>query len=489
MDYLLVRDKNNRFEEILIDIDYSSLKYEYEKNSTRSLSFTAIRTPFNSFSFDMLVNESIVIYQGQEYIVKLPPPKVIGNVYTKDVQAYHISFGVQDHANYNVNEGEKIYTLQQAMDVAMKGNILGYSYQLIGNFPTVKLTDLGGKNALSMIMDFLAPFGAIMLADNKQIILYSEERFYMQTEKVYYHLYNTEEVSVIPDTTNLKTIGKAYGRLRDDAELYSGDDRYTAVVTYTSPNAAIDKYGPKMADIMQNDDIDNNDDLLVWLKSQLQDEPELSIELTYIGNEDITERDIWYFKHQPLQFDTYVKVNRLTKYHPWSNQPFEVGFSNAKKDMVRISRQIAKQADEASKAVKTTKLDVATAKQTASKAYNSRLITQFVKDIPNVVPSNTNLIKSMQDQSTSISLEWIKSPVSKENMYAMTHIDGVQGLPEKYVVKEEGKGLSSNDYTIEDKMKVQKINDKSYLINDSVTGKPFAITVENGVIKVKEVIQ
>lgn len=489
MDYLLVRDKNNRFEEVLIDIDYSSFKYEYEKNTTRTISFTVIRTPFNAFSFDILVNEAIVTFQGQEYIVKLPPPKVIGNVYTKDIQAYHISYGVQDYVNYNKNEGEKSYTLKEAMDFAMKNNNLGYSYKLVGTFPTVKLTDLGGKNALSMITDFLEAFGAIMLANNKQIILYSEDQFYIQTEKAYHHLYNTEEVSVVPDTTNLKTIGKAYGRLRDDAEYYSGDDRYTAVVTYTSPNAAAEKYGPKMADEMQNDDIDNEKDLLAWLKSQLQDEPELSIELTYTGNEDITERDIWYFKHEPLKFDTNVKVNRLTKYHPWSNQSFEVGFSNAKKDMVRISRQIAKQADTASKAVKTTKLDVATAKQTASKAYDSRLITQFVKDIPNTIPSNTKVIQATQEQSAPISLEWIKSPTSKENMYAMTHIDGVQGLPEKYVIKEEGKGLSSNDYTLEDKMKVQKINDKSYLINDSVTGKPFAITVENGVIKVKEVIQ
>lgn len=483
MDYLLIRDRNNLFEEILIDIDYSSLKYEYEKNTTRSLSFTAIRTPFNAFSFDMLVNESIITYQGQQFIVKLPPPTVIGNVYTKDIQAFHISYGVQDYANYKVYEGEQTYTLQQAMDIAMKDNLLGYSYKLIGNFPTVKLTDLGGKNALSMITDFLESFGAIMLADNKQIILYSEDQFYIQTEKIYYQLYNTEEVSIVPDTTNLKTIGKAYGRLRDDADLYSGDDRYTAVATYTSPNAA--EYGFKMADLMFNDDIDNNKDLLAWLKAQLQDEPELSIDLTYTGDEEVTERDIWYFIHKPLQIDANVKVNRLTKYHPWSNQPFEVGFSNAKKDMVKISRQIAKQADNATKAVKTTKIDITATKQVANKAYDNRLITEYVKYIPDSISQMAMQPRVLSEYKT---LEWIKSPTTKENMYAMTHIDGVKGLAENYVAQESGKELSTNDYLDEDKEKVQKISDTGYYINDAITGKPMIITVENGVVKAKEVI-
>lgn len=74
-----------------------------------------------------------------------------------------------------------------------------------------------------------------------------------------------------------------------------------AVVTYTSPNESI--YGKRMANAKSDDKITNNNDLLDFAKKQILDVPETSLNITYKGTEEVTERDVWYFIHEPMGFE------------------------------------------------------------------------------------------------------------------------------------------------------------------------------------------
>lgn len=47
------------------------------------------------------------------------------------------------------------------------------------------------------------------------------------------------------------------------------------------------------------------------------------------------------FIHTPLGFNTELKVVKLTKSHPYLNEPVEVEFSNAKADFIQIQQQTA----------------------------------------------------------------------------------------------------------------------------------------------------
>ncbi|MBC1251332.1 phage tail protein [Listeria welshimeri] len=372
MDYLIVKSMDNGLEEILIDIDYDSFSYDYEKNTSRSISFGVRKTKNNEVSFNILGNEAIITYRGQQFVVKKCVPKVVGAEFSKQVTAQHICYTIQDHVQYEVKTGEKNYSIHEALDFAICGNKLGFTFQVIGAFPTVKLENLGDKNALELINLFIEKFNAILFADNKRLCFYNEATWYQETEKQFRYLYNTEDISLDINTDNLKTVIKCYGKQKENADKLTGDNKYQAVVTYVSPNKEI--YGYRMANSKSTDTITNNTDLLMFAKEQIMDIPETSLSLTYRGTENITERDIWFLRHEPLGFETEVYVTRLKTGHPFSVKPQEVGFSNARRDMVRIQAQMASQLKETTQ--KANKIN--TYSTMVTNAYDARILTEVV---------------------------------------------------------------------------------------------------------------
>ncbi|MBC1547105.1 hypothetical protein HCJ27_08275 [Listeria sp. FSL L7-1435] len=372
MDYLIIQSMDKEVEEILTDIDYGSFSYDYEKNTSRSISFTVNKTKQNANTFDLVGNEAILTYQGQQFVIKKCAPKAIGNTISKQVTAQHISYTVQDHVQYNVKAGLKKYSIQTVMEFALEGNELGFSHEIQGRFPLVELEDLGNKNGLELVNLCLEEFGAILFADNKKLYFYDEASWYMRTEKQFRYLYNTEDVSVDTNTDNLKTQIKCYGKQKENADKLTGDNKYMAVVTYTSPNETI--YGKRMANAKSNDKITNNNDLLDFAKKQILDVPETSLNITYKGTEEVTERDVWDFIHEPMGFETEVKVTRIKSGHPWSKKFQEVGFSNSRRDMVRIQTQIANQVKKAK--VESNKIN--SFSSIAMNAFDSRILTEVV---------------------------------------------------------------------------------------------------------------
>jgi len=490
---LLVRDKEGLYEEILIDIDYSGFSYDYEKNTTRQISFTAFETKHNKFSYDLLTAESVVIYQGQEFVIKPFTPKTIGQMNTKEITAVHVSFTVRDHYQYNSKETAASYTLDDIMQFAIGGNNLGFTYEIIGDFAKQTIESINNNDASNLINDIACGvFGAIFYGDNKHLKLYSEDEWYREAQQTFRYLYNTNEVSASFDTTNLKTYIKAYGKEKENkdaksdtnisrttltfngkwsngktatkndsasftfkgtgvdvyfkksklggkvhidvdgsnsktgttysekdgtltltirgledknhtcnikflgtdtknpntkkvksqetynqktstgkivrktrtiytqepatlevdetaANIYNlneGDNRYEAVVTYTSP--AADEWGVRMAPPVSSDTITDKDKLTEFAKSQLQDYPDLSLNISYTGKEEVDVRDVWMLIHEPLGITSDVKLVSMKSPHPYTRQPQSLTFSSAHKDMLKIQSQINKSIKELS---------------------------------------------------------------------------------------------------------------------------------------------
>lgn len=483
---LTVSVKDQLYTEILIDFDYSSFDYEWSKNASRSISFTAYRTPFNSFSFDLLNVEGVIHYRGQQYIIKQCTPNVFGNEYAKDVMAMHISYECSNCVNYEVITGSKTYSLEDVLTHAFKGENKGYTYTIKGDFSKAVIENLGGVNALSLINDCFDKFGCIMFADNKKLYFYNDLTFYQPTENIIRYKYNTNEVKVSTDTTSLKTVVKAYGKKKEGDDknynklkttelsysgafikkgtwytetvnasytaaldvkwtgdslsfklktdkmgglwdvyldntkikqlscwsatsktetitlvdklvkgkhtikfVFVGDDPnhpmaivdktkvikgkkvkfkekelsrgyvgsestdvftivantegenlYHAVTTYTSPN--VGKWGKRYADAISDERFVDGTSLNNYAASMIQDDPVVSVSVSYQGDQTSTERDMWHLYHEVLQFDTSLKIVSLKQKHPLINSPQEMTFSNAKKDIVKLQRSLYK---------------------------------------------------------------------------------------------------------------------------------------------------
>ncbi|GKU81195.1 phage tail protein [Niallia sp. NCCP-28] len=484
---LLVRDKTDAYEEILIDIDYGGFSYDYEKNTSRQLSFTAYETIYNKFSFDLLTGDAVIVYQGQEFVIKQCTPKVVGKRQTKDITAVHVSFTVQDHYQYDAKESAAEYSLDDIMKFAINGNELGFTYEIVGDFEKQTIESISANDAKNIINDIACrTFGAIFYADNKHLQLYSEDEWYREVQQTFRYLYNTNEVSVAEDITNIKTYIKAYGKEKENKDTKSdqsigqsvvtfsdkwtdgttstkdsvasfeftgtgvdvyfkkskfggkvsinvddsnskndttyseksgtltltirglenkkhkcnikfvgtdtknpntkkvkhqesydeknkqgkivrktknvytqeaatlelndpaanvyleneGDDKYEAVVTYLSPSHK--DWGTKMAAPVTSDTITDKDKLLEFAKSQLQDYPDLSLNIIYSGAESVDVRDVWLLIHEPLGIASDVKLVNLKSPHPYTNQPQSLTFSSAHKDMLKIQSQLRK---------------------------------------------------------------------------------------------------------------------------------------------------
>lgn len=94
---LVLKNKKGTFAETLVDYDYDSFKYEYERNNERSISLTAYKTTINEDIFDNLLNEAILEWKGQEYVIKSTSIHYNGANIINEVEAKHIFMEFQDH--------------------------------------------------------------------------------------------------------------------------------------------------------------------------------------------------------------------------------------------------------------------------------------------------------------------------------------------------------------------------------------------------------
>ncbi|WP_239255433.1 phage tail protein [Listeria ilorinensis] len=379
MDLLTVRDYDGKAEELLIDFDYGSFSYSYEKNASRQITFDAYRTDFNSYSYDLLQVEATITYQGQEYVVKQCDPSLVDNVERKAVTAYHVTYTFQDWCQYSVKEGEKTYTIDQVLSFGFSGNPLGFRYVVKGSFAKVQIENLGNVNGVELLNLVAEKFNAIYFADNRVITFYDEASFYKDSNKVFRYLYNTDEIKVTTSTANLKTVIKVYGKTKEDADKYSGDAKYMAVTTYTSSN--VSKYGKRYANSQQDERYTNVSSLTEYAKSLILDVPETTLSLSVTALEDVNERDSWHFINEALSYDTTVKVVQLRKGHAMAAQKPEVVFSNTKKDMMKIQKSIADTARKARDKVANVVNTASSAQRIASQAYDSMILTEKVGEV------------------------------------------------------------------------------------------------------------
>src|SRR5699024_3480468 len=217
--------------ELLLDFAYDTFVYEYERNNTRQISFTAYKTTKNEDIFNMLQNEAFIDYQGQRYVIKDATASYNGITFIKEITAFHIMYEFQNHyvskdiTSEELNdeatddEIDTLMSLEQYLNFIFKDNNLGYSYKIIGNFnKSLPVTDLGDKNGIEHLIEGAEIFGYIYFADNKVIKIYDHDTYYNLTEKVVRYRYNNDEVKATVDTKDMRTFIKGFGKKKNKTE-------------------------------------------------------------------------------------------------------------------------------------------------------------------------------------------------------------------------------------------------------------------------------
>lgn len=113
---------------------------------------------------------------------------------------------------------------------------------------------------------------------------------------------------------------------------------YHVVSEYRSPN--FNPKLPKYAPSVYSEDIVDKKELDKELKETLQDKPVIELSVTYNGLEKFQEDSIIRFIHEPTGISDDLRVVSFKKSLDLMNQPLEIGFSNAKTDIIKIQQQI-----------------------------------------------------------------------------------------------------------------------------------------------------
>lgn len=134
-------------------------------------------------------------------------------------------------------------------------------------------------------------------------------------------------------------VGSKKGTVFNSSAILSGEDLYKWFVDYKSPN--YDNFSYRQAPTLYSDKVDSKEDLKEELIEKINDEPIVEISTSYTGNDDIHHNSMVRLIHKPMQFNTDLKVKKITKPHPYSNKRVDVEFTNSQRTILKQQRELS----------------------------------------------------------------------------------------------------------------------------------------------------
>jgi Prophage endopeptidase tail/Prophage endopeptidase tail N-terminal domain len=240
--------------------DYKDLEINEEINGDFSLSFTTFDTKNNKFAFPLIKEESLVeeLEEGHEFRIKK-----LGNTRKhKRPKTQHIFFDLKRKQIYDYIGGTK--NAQDIFSFLLKGT--DWTFEVVNSIPHQLFANFGKGNVVKLIWDACDILGCeIKIFPNKHLKVYKEMG--SDNDFIYRYKDNIKNLKEDINTNDLRTVIKGYGA--------NGLE-----VTYRSPNADI--FGELEADPIEDDRYTVAESLIERCKQELNDVPEVSIEIEEI---------------------------------------------------------------------------------------------------------------------------------------------------------------------------------------------------------------
>ena len=268
----------------------TDFKMEQIVDGTFTVSFSCFPSE-NNPGYELLKSESIINVDGNDFRVKV----FADNVYSKSVTALSIFY---DHLKtYRHGTFEGSHTLNNHINFALQGT--GWTFTADANIANVTnyIRSFGNDNVIKLVQKICKYHECeFQILPNKQ--LYFAKEIGGDNDYQYRYKHNISSIVLQEDTTNLATYIKGFGK--DDL-----------TVDYTSPN--IDIFGRREEEPVKDERFTDATALLNYIKSKLQDEPQLAIETTIpelVAREN-GER-VWLI-YEPLGVEMSTRILKQTK--------------------------------------------------------------------------------------------------------------------------------------------------------------------------------
>lgn len=136
-----------------------------------------------------------------------------------------------DETKEDSDENQVEYHIEDVLKHWIDGNQLGFSYQVIGDFPTAQLEELADGSGTDMLSKITEAWpNAVIYPDNRNIRVYAQDQFYKDYGNRLDYPNNTTEVKWTFDSTSLTNevmcIGGKYSIETEVDTSTSGDDSH-----------------------------------------------------------------------------------------------------------------------------------------------------------------------------------------------------------------------------------------------------------------------
>ncbi|WP_286923015.1 MULTISPECIES: phage tail protein [Lysinibacillus] len=268
----------------------TDFKIEQIVDGTFTVSFSCFPSE-NNPGYELLKSESIITVDGNDFRVKV----FADNVYSKSVTALSIFY---DHLKtYRHGKFEGSHTLNNHINFALQGT--GWTFTADANIANVTnyIRSFGNDNVIKLVQKICKYHECeFQILPNKQ--QYFAKEIGGDNDYQYRYKHNISSIVLQEDTTNLATYIKGFGK-------------NDLTVEYTSPN--IDIFGRREEEPVKGERFTDATALLNYIKSKLQDEPQLAIETTIpelVAREN-GER-VWLI-YEPLGVEMSTRILKQTK--------------------------------------------------------------------------------------------------------------------------------------------------------------------------------
>lgn len=214
---LFVRSADGQ-EEWLTCLDLSSFNIDQQLSETFSFTLTAIEDTYSEVSYSLLDQDAKLIYDGQIYNIMQLVGKTVDSQVEKDITATHEIFGIQDFKQFQLKKGLQSYSIDAMLSwiFSSQYNTEGFSYQVIGDFPTVDITDWGNCSGLDAVQKAVDSYGAKWLPNGKTVMIYDKNSYKHAVDKTFRWLHNTNDIQLSVDKTGIKNAAMLYGATIDE---------------------------------------------------------------------------------------------------------------------------------------------------------------------------------------------------------------------------------------------------------------------------------
>ena len=325
----------------------------------------------------MLDVESSVFFDGEEYIVKQSLVEAQEGFITKQITATHVYNEVVRIRQQTVNTGSKTYSIDEVLEHYLKGNDLGFTWEVHGNFDKQQIEDLGGdsaKDGLSKITETWS--NAVVYPTNKLIRVYEIESFRQYLGGRIDYLHDTSDVQLESDSTEIVNQVMAIGKEKDGSDS-DKPSYYFEPFLVTNQDSA-NKWGLHPGDDISDDRFTDKKTMEQYALSQMTAEPSLTITITSDVNRKPTPGEMVRLEVRPMSFVTNVEVVGYTWYPLDKTQKNSITLNNSARTILDYQKRNNSSLAKVIKNQKDSIKGVSNATNLANKAYDSSVYGEVV---------------------------------------------------------------------------------------------------------------